>query len=70
MTPRRGSSQVEVAGIKFSVDILKNRVELRAVRFNEVKIDEIIEQLNHVYGEGIDIRKRRAGKCAKVISLG
>ncbi|ADY00738.1 hypothetical protein VMUT_0527 [Vulcanisaeta moutnovskia 768-28] len=67
LMPIRGISQIKIAGIRFSIDVLKRGVELRVVRCNEVDAHKIIKQLKQIYGEDFDVRKRRAGKCVKVV---
>ncbi|WP_446751825.1 hypothetical protein [Vulcanisaeta sp. JCM 16161] len=67
LMPIRGTSQIKIAGIRFSIDVLKRGVELRVVRCNEVDVHKIIKQLKQIYGENFDVRKRRAGKCVKVV---
>ena len=61
-----GSSQIEVAGIKFTVRITRTAVELQAFRKDELESNKIIEQIKNVYGNDFDIRKRQYNNKIKI----
>ena len=59
---RRGESQIEIAGYKFTVSVRRNTIKLMHQVKDKTEAEEVVDALRAVYGDGVYTYVNRGGK--------